>query len=31
MKYTCPCCDYKTLDLKPPGTFYICPVENKLK
>jgi hypothetical protein len=26
MKYTCPCCGYKTLDEKPPGTFKICPI-----
>jgi len=26
MKYTCPCCGYKTLDEKPPGTYDICPV-----
>ncbi len=26
MKYTCPCCSYKTLDEEPPGTFDICPV-----
>jgi len=26
MKFTCPCCGYKTLDEKPPGTFCICPV-----
>jgi hypothetical protein len=26
MKYTCPCCSYKTLPEKPPGTFEICPV-----
>ncbi|NVJ61063.1 MAG: hypothetical protein HWE27_11780 [Gammaproteobacteria bacterium] len=24
MKFTCPCCGYKTLDLEPPGTFVIC-------
>lgn len=23
-KYTCPCCGYKTLDEKPPGTYEIC-------
>ena len=22
--YTCPCCGFKTLDEKPPGTFEIC-------
>lgn len=26
MKYTCPCCGYKTFDIKPPGTVDICPV-----
>jgi hypothetical protein len=26
MKYTCPCCGYKTLDEEPPGTFDICPI-----
>ncbi|MGM0878372.1 MAG: CPCC family cysteine-rich protein [Bacillota bacterium] len=24
MKYTCPCCGYKTLDEEPPGTYDIC-------
>lgn len=24
MKYTCPCCGYKTLDEQPPGTYEIC-------
>jgi len=24
VKYTCPCCGYKTLDEAPPGTFSIC-------
>lgn len=24
MKYTCPCCGYKTLDEEPPGTSEIC-------
>ncbi|MEB9974689.1 CPCC family cysteine-rich protein [Bacillus cereus] len=24
MKYTCPCCGYKTLEEEPPGTFDIC-------
>lgn len=24
MKYTCPCCGYKTLDEEPPGTYEIC-------
>ncbi|MFJ9384179.1 CPCC family cysteine-rich protein [Peribacillus sp. NPDC101481] len=23
MKYTCPCCGYKTLDEEPPGTYDI--------
>jgi len=22
--YTCPCCGYKTLEEKPPGTYEIC-------
>jgi hypothetical protein len=26
MKYTCPCCGYKTLDEEPPGTYDICPI-----
>ncbi|MCK2000749.1 hypothetical protein MZM54_05010 [[Brevibacterium] frigoritolerans] len=26
MKYTCPCCGYKTLDEKPPGTYDICEI-----
>ena len=26
MKYTCPCCGYKSLDSEPPGTFTICEV-----
>ena len=26
MKYTCPCCGYKTLDEKPPGTYAICSI-----
>jgi len=26
MKYTCPCCGYKTLDEEPPGTFAICKI-----
>lgn len=25
-KYTCPCCGYKTLDEKPPGTHDICKI-----
>ncbi|WP_404356481.1 hypothetical protein LG291_23275 [Cytobacillus firmus] len=24
MKYTCPCCGYKTLNEEPPGTHDIC-------
>ena len=24
IKYTCPCCDYKTLEEKPPGSYDIC-------
>ena len=26
MKYTCPCCGYKTLNEEPPGTFEICKI-----
>ncbi|CAH0273161.1 CPCC family cysteine-rich protein [Peribacillus simplex] len=26
MKYTCPCCGYKTLDEEPPGTYDICEI-----
>ena len=26
MKYTCPCCGYKTLDEEPPGTYAICTI-----
>lgn len=26
MKYTCPCCGYKTLEEKPPGTYEICEI-----
>jgi hypothetical protein len=26
MKYTCPCCGFKTLDEEPPGTYYICDI-----
>ena len=26
MRYTCPCCGYKTLSEEPPGTFDICEV-----
>ena len=26
MKYTCPCCGYKTLDEEPPNTYYICEI-----
>jgi hypothetical protein len=26
MKFTCPCCDNKSLDSEPPGSFEICPV-----
>ncbi len=25
-KYICPCCGFKTLGEKPPGTYAICPV-----
>ncbi|QFT89034.1 hypothetical protein FIU87_10285 [Bacillus sp. THAF10] len=24
--YFCPCCGYKTLESKPPGTFEICEI-----
>ncbi|MEH2138375.1 DUF6714 family protein [Nostoc sp.] len=24
--YPCPCCGYKTLDTKPPGTYLLCPI-----
>ncbi len=24
MKYTCPCCGYKTLEEEPTGTYEIC-------
>ena len=24
MKYTCPCCGYKTIEEEPPGTYEIC-------
>lgn len=26
MKFNCPCCNYKTLNEKPTGTFQVCPV-----
>jgi hypothetical protein len=26
MKYTCPCCGFKTFDKKPPGTYEICKI-----
>ena len=26
LKYTCPCCGYKTLDEEPPGTHDICKI-----
>ncbi|WP_077703370.1 CPCC family cysteine-rich protein [Virgibacillus dokdonensis] len=26
MKYTCPCCGYKTLNEEPPGNFQICEI-----
>jgi len=25
-QYSCPCCGYKTLNAKPPGTYLICPI-----
>ena len=24
--YTCPCCGYKTLEAKSPGSYYICDI-----
>jgi hypothetical protein len=26
MKYTCPCCGYKTLEREPLGTYDLCPI-----
>ncbi len=26
MRFACPCCGYKSLNIKPPGTFEICEV-----
>lgn len=26
MKFTCPCCGYKTMKGKPPGTYEICEI-----
>lgn len=26
MRFTCPCCGYKTLEDKPPGTYHICKI-----
>lgn len=26
VKYTCPCCGYKTLDEEPPNTYGICEI-----
>lgn len=26
MKYTCPCCGYKTLDEEPTDTYTICKI-----
>lgn len=26
MKYTCPCCGYKTLDEEPTDTYEICKI-----
>lgn len=26
LKYTCPCCGYKTLDEEPPDTYDICEI-----
>ena len=28
MEYSCPCCGYRTLELKPPGTFLLCVICN---
>jgi hypothetical protein len=25
-KFICPCCDFRTLDEPPPGTFAICSI-----
>lgn len=25
-KYHCPCCGYRTLEEKPPGTYQICEI-----
>jgi Cysteine-rich CPCC len=25
-RWLCPCCGYRTLDERPPGTYEICPV-----
>jgi hypothetical protein len=25
-RYPCPCCGYRTLNAKPPGTYLICPI-----
>ncbi len=25
-KHSCPCCEHRTLDEAPPGTYAICPV-----
>jgi len=24
MKYTCPCCGYRTIEEEPPDTYEIC-------
>jgi hypothetical protein len=26
IKYCCPCCGFRTLSRKPPGSYGICPV-----
>ncbi|MFC5734691.1 CPCC family cysteine-rich protein [Cytobacillus gottheilii] len=26
MRFTCPCCGYKTLNEEPPGTFTVCEI-----
>lgn len=25
-RWPCPCCAYRTLEEKPPGSYFICPV-----
>jgi hypothetical protein len=26
LKFICPCCGFRTLSERPPGTFHICPI-----